>query len=258
MEVDELLSRFHDDAFETYRDALKDASAISSVMISTGRKKRGQPKAAASATGGPLSDPASIPSADGNKTIMRPEYEPLTREKNELAHMVQQLSIEHAVAERRLLVADDAEFAREKRKLDDLAKQLLDYVARLSNLLAYEVILTRQMPESNARKETRAAEDALSKRAQALNAVSSSLSTASDEDERRRQPKLQQKKVDSILEEAEDLYREARGHVEQSRQVWPGRYDYVVIKPPRLVAAPPSALKKTDKVKKKPASPLVK
>lgn len=255
MEVDELLSRFHDDAFEAYRDALRDASTASSVLTSSTGKKRRQKEAAPAA--GPLSDPASLPSGDGKKTILRPEYERISRIKHELVQSVRHLSTEHAAQERRILVADDDEFAREKRKLDDSAKQLLDAVARLSNLLAYEVLLTRQIPESRARKETRAAEDALSRRAQALSTLDS-LVSADGEDRRR-----SQKKTDSLFEEADDLYREAARHVQESRQVWPGRYDYVVIKPPRQAAAASVAAstnskqKNAKKPKKPPASPLL-
>lgn len=237
MEIDELLSRFHDDTFGVYRDALKNASLASSMSISSARRSTNKNKKKKTSDSNYdtdntsenlLGNPYAITTDDlPDKAILKPEYDKLDAIKSRLVEQLRHSYVRHSASERRLIVSDDDQVSESMKDYVTKSKALANVLTNLSNVLAYEVILTRQIPESRSMRFKSEAVDLLDKRSNLIRSIVSS-STRDEAD-------TNIKKTENILEETEILYRNARRALEQSDAYWPGKFDYVVGKPPRIV-----------------------
>jgi hypothetical protein len=214
MEVDELLARFYDDEFDLYRETLRDAAIVSRVKRKTTDATDSSFVTAAGKNPLPM---------EGGKQITRPLYEKTESIINRLNEEARSLSARLAAAEQRQLTVNDDDLETASRDSEGIAKELSVKLMHLSNLLAYDVITIRTIPENRIHRMQRTAADMLAQRNEMLSSSASRNLSSSRADTNR------------IMSEAVGLYNEAEKHLLESREMWPGRYGYVVLQAPRMV-----------------------
>lgn len=236
MEVDELLAKLNDENFRYFRAFLKQKGALQRPDKTTHFLTNDNILVA--------EDDDHVEAANGEKKTKRPnkrgassvvriEIEPPTYADTAavvetLTSDVTEGSARLAAAERRRLVAPEAELAATLKETDEAAKRLSMSLMQLSNVLAFDVITTRTLPEMQHKEAKERMAILLDKRARLMRESEQEGVAATKQ------------RIPEII----DLFRDAAEIAEVAKQAWPDRYDYIVVTPPETRkreknAAPP-------------------
>jgi len=219
-EVDALVARLEDPAFALYREGLASRYRVDA--------------------GGKAVSPRDRVLATSQAGEVREFAPPSHARLDDLIRghgaRVQELS-EAVSASERALVSVQEDRPAWRAEYESRLKDLAHEVRGLSHLLAYRKIATATSVEVARAEAAETAEDLLRERAEILAASSTTKPNQKD-----------MVRAAANFQEATDVLEEATHH-------WPGRHDYVVLAPPRLVStsssAPASAAVRRKKTKTK-------